>query len=112
RHFFVCAAGAAYIIDACTRKLVEKVGNDVVPVAREEDMELFIVAHDDERFEAFGPSGRVWETTHLGCGGFRDLKFEGDALVGEARQRFVPEWASFSVKLATGEVSWRGRAEW
>lgn len=108
KHIFVCAAGAGYMIDASTRKLVEKVGNDVVAVAREEDMELFIVTHDDELFEAFGPTGSVWKTRTLGCGGFRGLKFEGDDLVGEARQRFVPEWVPFAVKLATGEVSFRG----
>jgi hypothetical protein len=55
-HFFVSASGAGYIIEALTRTLVEKVGDDVVSVVFDEDRTRFFVNQDDRRLEAFGPS--------------------------------------------------------
>ena len=110
KQLFVSAAGAGYIIDACSRKLVEKIGDDVVSVGRDESGEIFIVNHDDRSFEAFGPAGRLWKTYALSCGGFRNLTLDAYEFTGEARQSSEPEWVAFSVDMATGKVSWdRGR---
>jgi hypothetical protein len=61
KHLFVSANGAGYIIDERSRTLVERTGTEIVGVAREEDMTLFIVNHNDVSFEAFGPGGRLWK---------------------------------------------------
>jgi hypothetical protein len=110
KQLFVSAAGAGYIIDACSRNLVEKIGDDVVSVGHDESGEVFIVNHDDRSFEAFGPAGRLWKTYTISCGGFRNLTLDACELAGEARQSSEPEWIGFSVDMATGKVTWdRGR---
>jgi hypothetical protein len=107
-HLFVSAAGAAYIIDAQSRKVVEKIGDDVVGISRDAAMTLFVVNHNDMSLEAFGPAGRLWKTDTISSGGFRQMAITDDGLVGEARRLpqpgVRPGWAGFSVNLATGEV--------
>jgi hypothetical protein len=105
KQLFVSAAGAGYIIDACSRHLVETIGDDVVSVGRGESGEVFIVNHDDRSFEAFGPAGRLWKTDAISCGGFRNLTLDQYEFAGEARQCSEPEWVAFSIDLATGAVS-------
>jgi hypothetical protein len=107
KHLFVSAGGAGYILDARSRALVERIGNDVVSVGDAYMGSVFIVTHDHRSFEAFGIPGRLWKTGTIGCGGFRGLTFEGEEFVGEARQEGEPDWARFSVKLLNGEVSFR-----
>jgi hypothetical protein len=107
KHLFVSAGGAGYILDARSRALVERIGNDVVSVGDAFMGSVFIVTHGHRSFEAFGIPGRLWKTGTIGCGGFRGLTFEGEEFVGEARQEGEPEWAAFSVKLLNGEVSFR-----
>ena len=107
-RLFVSAAGAGYIIDACSRDLVETIGDDVVSVGRDESGQVFIVNHDDRSFEAFGPAGRLWKTDAIGSGGFRNLSLDQNELAGEARQTSESEWAAFSIDLATGAVSGGG----
>jgi len=107
KQLFISAAGAGYIIDACSRNLVEKIGDDVVSVGRDESGEVFIVNHDDRSFEAFGCEGRLWKTDAISSGGFRNLTLEQNEFAGEARQS-SEEWVAFSVDVATGEVSWGG----
>ena len=104
-RLFVSAAGAGYIIDACSRKLVEKIGDDVVSVWRDESGEIFVVNHDDRSFEAFGPAGRLWKTDAISSGGFRNLTLDQNKFAGEARQSSEPEWVAFSVDMATGTVA-------
>jgi len=106
KQLFVSAAGAGYIIDACTRNLVETIGDDVVSVGRDDSGEVFIVNHDDRSFEAFDCEGRRWKTDAISCGGFQSLAFDENQFGGEARQSSEPEWVAFSIDLATGEVSW------
>jgi hypothetical protein len=62
KHLFVSAEGAGYILDARSRRLVERTGNEVVGVIRDESMTLFVVNHNDVSFEAFGPGGRLWKS--------------------------------------------------
>ena len=106
KQLFISAAGAGYIIDACSRSLVETIGDDVVSVGRDESGEVFIVNHDDRSFEAFDCEGRRWKTDAISCGGFRNLTLDPYELAGEARQSSEPEWVAFSVDMATGRVSW------
>lgn len=108
KQLFVSAAGAGYIIDACSRTLVEKIGDDVVSVGRDESGEIFIVNHDDRGFEAFGREGRLWKTGTIGSGGFRNLTLDQGEFAGEARQASEPEWVGFTVDLFTGEVALKG----
>ncbi len=108
-RLFVSACGAGYILDLKSRALIEKIGDDVMTVVRDDSGSLLIVNHDDKSFECFGSSGRLWKTKPLGCGGFRRLTIEGDELLGEARQASEPEWTAFAVKLATGYIKWPGR---
>ncbi|HEX9983576.1 MAG TPA: hypothetical protein VGF69_09945 [Thermoanaerobaculia bacterium] len=61
KHLFVSANGAGYIIHAKSRRLVERTGTEIVGVGRDADMTLFVVNHNDESFEAFGPGGRLWK---------------------------------------------------
>ncbi|HEX7153587.1 MAG TPA: hypothetical protein VF618_19015 [Thermoanaerobaculia bacterium] len=107
QHLFVSAAGAGYIIEAASRTLVETSGTKVRGVMGDAARTLFIVSHDNIRLEAFGPSGRLWKTEALGCGGFRRMTLTGTELRGEAWQA-RGEWAGFSVKLATGVVEGDG----
>src|SRR5260370_18194738 len=104
KHLFVSAEGAGYIIDAQSRTLVETIGTDVAGVMRDELMTVFVVDHNGTSLEAFGRTGRLWKTDPIGCGGFRDMAITDTTLIGEALQACPPEWAAFSVKLATGEV--------
>lgn len=105
KHFFVSAAGAGYIIEAKTRTLVEKVGDDVVSVGFDEHRLRFVVNHDDRVLEGFGPFGRRLWKTDIGAG-FRNLTLHATHGAGEARQTPDGKWSGFSVDLATGEVRW------
>lgn len=104
-HFFVSAAGAGYIIEAKTRTLVEKIGDDVVSVGTDEQGLRFFVNHDDRFLDAFGPAGWLWRTQPIGCG-FRGLTLDDGRIAGEAQQSPDAEWSAFSVDVATGEVRW------
>jgi hypothetical protein len=104
KHLFVSAKGAGYIIDLKSRTLVEEIGLDVARVLVDEQGTLFIVDHNGLSLEGFGRNGRLWKTGPIGCGGIRDTALTNTRLIGETRQPFPPWWASFSVKLATGEV--------
>jgi hypothetical protein len=105
-HFFVSAAGAGYIIEAKTRTLVEKVGDDVVSVRFDESRTRFFVNHDDRILEAFAPHARrLWKTETIGAG-FRGLALHDGELAGEAQRSPEAEWSPFSVDVATGEVRW------
>jgi hypothetical protein len=55
KHLFVSALGAGYIIELKSRTLVERTGTEIVGVFRDPAMTLFVVNHNNERFEAFGP---------------------------------------------------------
>jgi len=104
-HFFVSAAGAGYIIEALTRTLVERVGDDVVAVGFDESRTIFFVNHDDRILEAYAPHGvRLWKTA-IGSG-FRGLTLNGDAIAGEAQRVPEAEWSGFTVNVGTGEVRW------
>ncbi|HEX3108166.1 MAG TPA: hypothetical protein VHU41_03660 [Thermoanaerobaculia bacterium] len=104
-HFFVSAAGAGYIIEALTRTLVERVGNDVVAVGFDESRTIFFVNHDDRILEAYGPHGvRLWKIA-LGVG-FRGLTLNGASIAGEAQRSPDAEWSGFTVDVGTGEVRW------
>jgi len=103
-HFFVSAAGAGYIIEAKTRTLVEKIGDDVVSVGFDESRTRFFVNHDDRFLDAFGPAGWLWRTPAIGCG-FRGLTLNDGQIAGEAQQSPDAEWSAFSVDVGTGEVS-------
>jgi len=103
-RLLVCACGAGYIVDRTSHALIEKIGDAVTPVGRDDSGSLFIVNHDEKILECFGPRGRLWKTAPLGCGGFRGLTITADELRGEARHASEPEWARFAVKLATGKV--------
>lgn len=59
QHLFVSAGGAGYILDAGSRRLVERTGTEIVGVTRDAAMTLFVVNHNDVSFEAFGPAGRI-----------------------------------------------------
>jgi len=107
-RLFVSAGGAGYIIDACTRKLVEQIGDDVVSVGRNESGDVFIVNHDDRSFEAFGPAGRLWKTETISSGGFQNLSLDEKEFAGDARRSSEPEWVAFSVDMVTGAVSFGG----
>lgn len=61
-HLFVSAAGAGYIIEAASRTLVETIGTEVVGVMEHESVAVFIVRHKDTSPEAFGETGRPWNT--------------------------------------------------
>jgi hypothetical protein len=106
KHFFVSAAGAGYIIEAKTRTLMEKIGDDVVSVGFDESRMRFFVNHDDRILEAFGPHGRrLWKTETIGSG-FRGLALHDGEVVGEAQRSSDAEWSAFSVDVVTGEVRW------
>jgi len=103
-HLLVSACGAGYIVDRKSHTLIEKIGDAVTPVGRDDSGSLFIVNHGDKMLECFGPRGHVWKTAPLGTGGFRGLTITGDEVRGEARQASDPEWARFAVKLRTGRA--------
>jgi hypothetical protein len=98
-HLLVSACGAGYIVDRTSHVLIEKIGDAVTPVGLDDSGSLFIVSHDDNILECFGPRGRLWKTRSLGCGGFRGLTIAGDEIRGEARQASEPEWTPFAVTL-------------
>ncbi|HEY2093080.1 MAG TPA: hypothetical protein VGJ81_14430 [Thermoanaerobaculia bacterium] len=109
-HLLVSACGAGYILDRTSHALIEKIGDDVMPVGLDDSGSLFIVAHDEKIIECFGPRGRLWKTAPIGCGGFRGLTITGDELLGEARRQSEQEWTPFAVKLGTGKVVQRAGA--
>src|SRR4051794_40314741 len=59
--------------------------------------------------EGFGRSGRLWKTDAIGTGGFRRTAITDTEFVDEARQ--AVEVGTFSVNLASGEVSFANGAE-
>jgi hypothetical protein len=106
RHWIICAGGSGYIIDVPSRTLVERIGNDIVEVGDAYRRSVYFVNHGGRSIEAFGIPGRLWKTEAIGSGEIRNLDVERDTFVGEARREPEGEWVRFSVKLATGEVSW------
>ena len=104
KHLFVSADGAGYVIDAKSRTLVEQTGTEVVGAIRDDPMSVFIVNHNDMRFEAFGIAGRLWKTDTISSGGFRRIAITTEKLLGETRHPSRRGWTGFSVTLTTGEV--------
>jgi len=109
QHLLVSADGAGYIIDLQSRTLVETIGLEVVGFTRDEPLTLCVVDHNGRSLEAFGRNGRLWKTGVISSGGFRRLGLTDDEMVGEARRPGPAEWVPFSVKLATGEVTFDAR---
>jgi hypothetical protein len=108
-HLIACAAGAAYIINAASRTLVEEIGTDIVNIdmaiaSRDPALTLFFVYHEDGTIEALGKSGRLWRTEPIGTGAFRNAAFENGVLSGEARDASGEGWVRFAVEVATGGV--------
>jgi hypothetical protein len=104
-HLFVSAQGAGYIIDWKSRTLVEQIGTKVAAVTGDPTHTLCIVDHGGTRLEAFGPTGRLWKTGAISCGGFIRTGFgPHNKFLGEAWRASPPGWVRFSVDLATGEV--------
>ncbi len=104
KHLFVSAAGAGYVIDAPSRTLVEKIGDDVVGTIRDEHRTLFVVNHDDVSLEAFDAQGRLWKTAPLGAGGLRDFRLEAGEIGVEARQA-DDQWQWTVIDVKSGNVT-------
>jgi hypothetical protein len=79
---------------------VEVVGLHVAAVMLDEARTLFLIDHDGMKLEAFGKNGRLWKTDIISSGGFLEISFEDNSIVGEARE--ASGWVRFSVDLATG----------
>ena len=60
KHLLVVAGGAGYLVHAKTRKLVERIGTDIISVTYVTATEL-VVVHNYAELEAFGPAGRLWK---------------------------------------------------
>jgi hypothetical protein len=103
-HWIVCAGGAGYIIEVPSRTLVERIGHDIVEVGDAYRRSVYFVNHGNRSIEAFGIPGRLWKTETIG-GEIRNLDVEGETFVGEAKRESAGEWVRFTVKLASGEVS-------
>jgi hypothetical protein len=103
-RIFVSAAGAGYVIDVLSRTLVERTGNDVAGVIRDEPRTLFVVNHDGVMLEAFDAEGRLWKTGPLGAGGLRNFGLECDEICVEARQA-NDEWQWFIIDAKNGAVA-------
>jgi hypothetical protein len=55
-------------------------------------------------FLRLGPSGVVWHTLRISWDGFREIRFESEALIGEAWSPIEDDWLPFTVDLKTGQV--------
>jgi hypothetical protein len=104
RHLFVSACGMGYILDLKSRALVERTGTEVVGTHRNDSMTIFLVIHNGQSLEGFGPQGRLWKTEPLGSGGIRKIRYTDEAVLGEVWQNAGGRWVQFSVDVATGEV--------
>ncbi|HEX7136612.1 MAG TPA: hypothetical protein VF219_02130 [Vicinamibacterales bacterium] len=103
KHLFVSACGAGYILDLKSRTLIERTGAEVVGTHRNDLMTIFLVIHNGEILEAFGPDGRLWKTEPLGSG-LRKIAYADEEVIGEAWQKPDRQWVRFAVDVATGEV--------
>lgn len=103
KHLFVSASGAGYILDLKSRTLVERTGSEVVGTHRNDSMTLFLVIHNGESLEGFGPNGRLWRTEPIGSG-LRKIRYTDEEVIGEAWQTAERQWVAFAVDVATGEV--------
>lgn len=104
KHLFVSASGMGYILDLKSRTLVERTGTEIVGTHRNDLMTIFLVIHNGQTLEGFGPNGRLWITEPLGSGGIRKINYTDDAVIGEAWQKAERQWVRFSVDVATGAV--------
>jgi hypothetical protein len=105
KHLFVSADGAGYIVDAKSRKLVERTGTEVVGTLRDYLLTLFVVIHNGIAFEAFGKGGRLWITAPISDRPLRNVVLTDEEIVGEAWKWLTQRWMPFAVSVTTGKVS-------
>jgi hypothetical protein len=104
KHLFVSACCMGYILDLKSHTLVERIGTEVVGTHRNDSMTIFLVIHNGQSLEAFGPKGRLWKTEPLGSGGIRKIRYTDEAVIGEAWQNAERQWVRFTIDAATGAV--------
>jgi hypothetical protein len=104
KHLFVSAWGMGYILDLKSRTLVERTGTEIVGTHRNDSMTIFLVIHNSQSLEAFGPHGRLCKTDPLGTGGIRKIRYTAEAVTGEAWQKAERQWVGFTIDAATGAV--------
>ncbi|MBI3877853.1 MAG: hypothetical protein HY300_18140 [Verrucomicrobia bacterium] len=103
RTVLVVNQGQAYQVDPETRALVSEFGDNIADVICDPGRNLLIFS-DGIRLWALDPSGTRWLTERLSWDGTRELRIEGEFVVGQAFTPLGDEWLPFSVCLRSGKV--------
>lgn len=96
----VVAGGQAYVVDPESRRCVRTFGGDI---------EIFLPFADRLVFgnglwlEATDGERPLWRTSRLSWDGMRNLRVDGETIVGESYDPMTDEWTAFAVEIATGE---------
>jgi len=105
KHLLVIARGNGYVIDPESRSLVEEIGGYICGVVSEPNRNLLIL-DEGTHLRAIGPEGTAWISERVAWGELRNVRLEGDRIVGEA---YEGEWFPFTVDVDSGAV--QGREE-
>jgi hypothetical protein len=97
----VVAAGQAYVIEVHNRELRQTFGGMLETVFEIPEQELLVFG-DRTEFQAFGRSGRIWQSHRISWDGFYSLAVDGDELVGEAWS-YEDIWLPFRLNLRSGQ---------
>lgn len=103
RTVIVVSGGQAYQVDPESRTLHRHFGGGITNVVVDPKRGLLIFA-DDIHLWALDPRGQRWETERLSWDGTRDLRIQGEFVVGEAYDPMTDRWRGFSVCLETGTI--------
>jgi hypothetical protein len=103
RDALVISNGTLWSVNPTTRHADElaPVVFDVWPVA---DPDGYVLNDQGLAFLRLSDSGILWSTTRISWDGFRNLRFEGEQLTGQAWSPLEDRWLPFSLDLQTGLV--------
>ena len=96
----VVAGGEGYVVEVDSQKLIQSFGGMLETVFEIPQQELLVFG-DRTEFQAFGRSGRAWQSGRISWDGFCSLAVDGDQLVGEAWS-YEDTWLPFSLDLRSG----------
>lgn len=97
----VIAGGQAYVVDPATRGCVRTFGSQIEDVFELADR---LVIGNGLWFEATDGERLLWRSRRVSWDGMRNVRMDGEVIVGEAYDPSRDGWSPFQVDIETGDV--------
>jgi hypothetical protein len=104
KDILVISGGQAYLVDPVQRACSEMFGAAIVSVQAHPSRNWLILNDQDLFFFAVSPSGVAWRSPRVSWDGLRNVRTEGESIVGEAWEP-GDSWFPFKIDVNTGELT-------